>query len=333
MIQEERQYTLSDGFLELEAVLPARWKERSQGRSVLMVCYEVQGLAASEFDRPAVCDMRDVALVFVKGRVSHRQKVEVTQFWIDEDRRFNVVHPEPTKIVETPDGIYALFLSPYDVIPPSNTGELEARERISVAQGLVASFQGRNIVYRRIFENSYSLESKRVSAWSTPIPVPLSFPKPLLTVEGVGPIFAADKAIEDSPPSDRGRVRLSLRWLKEAMYDIGPIAFLKYWMAIETLTMPDTTNIKSLNETLARAYGLASASEAQDLLLTGLLFGLRGDIVHKGFIGAIDGRLLVYCECLYHDALREALGLPGEQRAGGRLGHDFDLKAYVKSLL
>lgn len=329
----ERQISLNHGFTDLEALLPDGWKEPRQNRAILVVAFEVQGLPASDYSEFIGCELKNVAVLFLKGRLSHRENVQVTQYWIDAAGRFNVVDPEPTKIVETPEGIFALFLSPYEVTLPTNKAELEARERIEVAQGLLCSFQGRNIVFRLAYENSYSLESRAASSWSEPLPVPLSLPRPVLTRDGIAAICGAERAIQKLSPRGRGRVQLSLRWLKEAVYDWGPLAFLKYWMAIETLAMPRSPDIRPLNVALQRAYSLPSASAAKIRFHTGLLASLRAAIVHRGYMGGIDGRLLVYLQCLHHDVLCETLGIPCGKRAGSVLDNGFDFAAYIRSLL
>ncbi len=309
-----RSIPLKPGLNEIETLVPSDWAGTRTGRAVVIVCYEIQGLPPSLYTTPIACDLKDVRVFFWKGEVGYREDVKVTRFWIDEQGHFNVVDPEPTKIVKTPDGIYALFMSPYMVVAGSNAGELVAEDRIDVAVGLLGSFHGRNIVFRRMYANTYSFETQRATASSEAIPVPLSFPFPVLTADGVRPTLLAEKAIWSLTEPERNRVHLSLRWFRDAMFDIGVNAFLKYWFAVETLSMPSTTDIGPLNDILCKIYGLPSRAEASDQFHTGLLFGLRSRIVHDGKIVPIDGRILRHLECLYHDALRHLLQIPSEKR-------------------
>jgi len=78
--------------------------------------------------------------------------------------------------------------------------------------------------------------------------------------------------------------------------------------------MPSTTDIAPLNDLLATVYGLSSGADASKKFHTGLLFGLRSRIVQDGRIVPIDGRVLRYCEFMYHDALRHILKLRSERR-------------------
>jgi len=275
-----------------------------------------------------------VRVLFWKGELSHREEVKVTRFWVDQSGIFNVVEPEPTKIVKTPEAFYSVFISPFAKREDTNAAEIEALERIEVARALFGSFQGRNIVFRKLYENTYSYRDKGLTAWSEPLPVPLSFPRPVVTSEGFGPILQAERSRWSLNDVERNRVELSLRWLGQAMYASGVDSFLKYWFAIETLAMPDDTNIGPLNEILASVYTLPSATEAKERFHTGLLYGLRSRIVHNGFLPAVDGRILRYCEYLHHDVLRQKLGLSAEKRLDSLLVQEsFDYGAHLRSLI
>ena len=105
-----------------------------------------------------------------------------------------------------------------------------------------------------------------------------------------------------------------MRWFESAIYDKGIDSLLKYWISIETLAMPDTTNIKVINEILSSAYK-RTLDEVRDLFEVGRLFGLRSSIVHEGFNVPIGWLLLKYLEALYVDILFGILGLPCESRA------------------
>jgi hypothetical protein len=301
-------------FTHIEDMVPPEWKE-GDGNAVFLVIYEVQGLPASELSEVLACELKDVRAFVVKGAISHREEVAVTQFFVDRNGRLNVVDPDPTKIVKTPDGLYLVFASPFTDTPGTNAGQLIAEERIQIAVGLFGSFQGRNLVFRRLSENTYSFVRRVASSWSTPLPVPITFPQPVLTVEGLTPILKAERARWSLAEPARNRLDLSLRWFGDGMFHIGVDAFLKYWFAIETLSMADVTHITPLNATLAAIYGYPSPAEVQAAFHTGLLYGLRSRIVHDGLLVAIDLRILRHCENLYHDLLRDTLGQEPQRRA------------------
>lgn len=86
----------------------------------------------------------------------------------------------------------------------------------------------------------------------------------------------------ERPDSERLRFGLASRWYQAATCEpIGPFAFTQFWFALETLAMPDETNIRPLRELVARLTGEAQAEWRTFL---GRLNGIRGDIVH----GATD---------------------------------------------
>jgi hypothetical protein len=87
----------------------------------------------------------------------------------------------------------------------------------------------------------------------------------------------------------------------------GVFAFLKYWMAIETLAMPNGTDIDPIIQRLATIYK-KTESETKSTFAIGHLFGLRGDIVHRGLMLRVGQQLLAYIECVYVDLLADLLG-------------------------
>jgi hypothetical protein len=121
--------------------------------------------------------------------------------------------------------------------------------------------------------------------------------------------------MESLGPDVARRLRLANRWFVSAVHSGGGIdAFLKYWIALETLAMPDTTDVRPINELLARSYDV-TPSEAAQRFGVGRLFGLRSRIVHDGQIVSVSGLLLGYIEAIFFDTLAAALQLAPEHRA------------------
>ncbi|MFH1114783.1 MAG: hypothetical protein V1792_12780 [Pseudomonadota bacterium] len=98
----------------------------------------------------------------------------------------------------------------------------------------------------------------------------------------------------------------------------GVDSFVKYWISLETLAMKDTTKVRPINEILAKCYDL-TVKAATNRFHVGRLYGVRGDIVHKGVSKGIDLTLKKYLEAIYLDVLFHKLGLPCEHRAGSLL--------------
>lgn len=94
--------------------------------------------------------------------------------------------------------------------------------------------------------------------------------------------------------------------------------------------MPNTTDVRPLNNSLSRAYNL-SRDTVENHFAVGRLQGLRSRIVHKGQIISIHKDLLDYLEALYADILNENLGLPCEERANRvKNNSESELNTYLK---
>ncbi len=134
----------------------------------------------------------------------------------------------------------------------------------------------------------------------------------------VSEITKADRAITTLQEPAKNRVHLSLRWLTSALNHRGVDAFVEYWIALETLSMPNTSDIRPLVNNFVDIYNL-SYDEAKERFGIGKLFGLRSRIVHDGQIVPVHAQLLSYLEALYADVLFAHLELPSEERAGSML--------------
>jgi hypothetical protein len=88
----------------------------------------------------------------------------------------------------------------------------------------------------------------------------------------------AANALSESP--ERERIELSLRWYDEAKRESGVDSFLKFWFALETLAMPNTTDIAPIRNALSLAY--PDCGDVDKKFGIGRTFGLRGRIVHDG---------------------------------------------------
>lgn len=229
---------------------------------------------------------------------------------------------------ETPEGVYLLLVTPFDV-DGSCGDEAAAKLNLSVAAGLLTCLKGRNIVFELLFDNVHSLGENRVQGATPAIENPWWSPAPDVTDGGIRTMEAVARAIGGLAPPDRERLRLSLHWFEAASRDSGHDAFLKYWIALETMGMPDTTSIKPLVDTLARAYGLSSEEAARRFMI-GRVFGLRSRMVHQGELLSIHGNLIKYLQAVYVDILFEILNLKS-QACVARLSAEpgFQIETYL----
>ena len=118
--------------------------------------------------------------------------------------------------------------------------------------------------------------------------------------------------------SERERIALSLRWYEEATRDDGVDVLLKLWFALETLAMPDTTDIRPIRDGLASIYGTSPADAGQRYGIS-RIFGLRSRIVHEGLRIEVPPLLLAYIRAVYVDLLVAKLGFAPSNLAGTAL--------------
>ena len=176
---------------------------------------------------------------------------------------------------------------------------------------MLVALCGTNSVSQHVADNVLNIATDQLSAISEPVRNPMSLPEADLSDEALEVVKSTDAAVAAKNPSDRERIGLALRWLHMAAFDSGVNAFLKGWLAIETLGMPDTTNVRPIQESLGRCYGL-TRNEAEARFRIGRLYGLRSDIVHKGALSPVHVQLLDYQRAIFIDVFRELLGLaPG----------------------
>lgn len=230
---------------------------------------------------------------------------------------------------ETLAGAYLVLISPFDRGDGQTGNEVLTKQTLSMYVAMFAALFGRNIVYKRIFDNIVHCATGQITSHSPVIENPFWFPAPDISAPHLKTLQATDTAMASLRENEQHRARLSLRWFESAIFDSGIDGFLKYWIALETLAMPDTTNIRPLNQSLANAYGL-SLDETRDRFAIGRLFGLRSRIVHDGLMVGIRGELLTYTEGIYVDVLQHYLGLPCERRAEQVMNSpEFELDDYL----
>lgn len=305
------------------------WFKQEEGSSIWVTGFRVLRIPKEVLSCGArIVDLTDVRAIVLYGELSYTDpadaKIEIVneRLW-----RFDVAKVQERK---TPEGTYLLLLCPFDVDGHKGS-EPATRHTISVAVGLLAVLHGRNMVYQRLFDNIVEMRGEKTTSFSRAVENPLSFPQPDIGESRLDVTRHADRGIAAMAQPTRNRVALSLRWFESALYDGGIDGFLKYWIALETLGMPDTNNIRPLNETMALAYGI-DYQQASTQFAIGRLFGLRSRIVHEGSPTGINSRLLTYIEAVYADVLFVHLGLPAEHRAAAVLSNpQFDILKLLDS--
>jgi hypothetical protein len=283
------------------------WFLRPDESWIFVAAYRSMRIAAADLPRPVVRDLgRLVRCAFFHGTMTYLDGAAARLTPVTADNwRVDVsgvverqTEVGPLTVIATPSRIDGA-----DVV------EQTYRERTQTAVGLLLAWEGRNIAHGPLFEMNVAVTSNQVSAVSPTLDNPLTFPAPNLSSARLTALEGAARAVETLGSDVRARVELSLRWYEPGMYSSGIDSFLRLWIAIETLCMPSTTDIRPLIELLAHAYSLTER-DVRTRYQIGRVFGLRGLIVHKGSRSPVHSHLLDYLAAIYADALAETLGVP-----------------------
>jgi hypothetical protein len=312
--------------LSLTTLVPDSWFTQKENCSFWLTGYRIHSIEKESFkSKFKIIDLANIRAIILQGTVRYfdtkKAKIEV----VSE----NQLRVDASKFQwqETPEGFYLLLLAPFDI--GENIGnELITRQKISVAAALFAAFNGRNMVHEHIFDNIVKM-SGGVSSFSSPTLNSLFYPKANVSELRINKIIESDLIISSLDESLQERIHISLRWFISAIYESGVDAYLKYWIAIETIAMPDTTNIGIIKKIISKIYNM-SIDEVETKFQIGKIFGLRGRIVHDGQIISIHGNLLKFIEALYIDILFELLHLPSEKKALTMINsNEFDFNKYL----
>lgn len=289
---------------------------------------------------PLMIELSDARLAIYFGRIRFLENAKPLGIAVRAKRATDPLHaPDPVMELTQPQvawttlepAFYALIATPHDAMHPN-----EAEARVEEATGLVAAIENRKLLLAEAFQIVVKPGlPDELTAQSASFLVPSSFEPAGVSDRRLAAIETVDAAIQGLDPAAKNRFLLSLRWLEKAITRGSVLhptdVFLTYWIAIEALAMPETSDIRPLNEALGRVYGVDSAM-AKVSLHIGKLYGIRGQIVHNGKRAQFDRVVLDYLEALYVDILFSELRLPSERRAQQMLNAR-DVEASVNSAL
>lgn len=201
---------------------------------------------------------------------------------------------------------------------------------------MVAAINGGALVFERVFDNVVDLATGQLTIFSPALKTPAAYGQPRFSDADLAVVGDASKALDERDAVLQARVRLALHWFHQALHDDTQDEFIKLWVAVEALAMPDTTNVKPVNEILGASYAITTQDAARQFGV-GKLQGLRSRILHNGEQLVIHGNLTNYVRALFTDVLLEVLGLPAQHRADAYMRapvfsppFDLDALAHVK---
>lgn len=321
MNQKEQPPTIN-----LTDLVPRGWFSNPEESSIWVTGYRIVGGDEKELKQGKVFDFDKVRIVILFGSISYLDSSRSRWEWSDPNKvKFNL----KVENVKAPEGCYLLLITPF-IVDGVQENESEVKKRITVSSGLVAALAGRNSIYERLYDNLINIQTGHISGFSPIFENPSVFPRPDFSEPRSVLLSKAIKAAANLDNTEKNRFELALHWYESAFRSTGVDSFLKSWIAVEVLMMPDSTNIKSINESLSRAYSL-SVDEVKDRFYVGQLFGLRSRIVHKGEVIPVHYLLEWYLQAIFEDVLFERLGLPSIHRAASvQKRPDFNLQKFLK---
>lgn len=296
---------------QIKDLAPVDWFNSKDSSSIWITAYRIMLANKEQLAVSHLFDFEKLRILVFYGNLKY---LDVSQIRAEINNDGNIkIDGEFIKSRDTGEGAWLLLIQPY-VIDGVEQREYEIKARAGFYAALYAAINGRNMAFDRIFDNIVALSDGKQTASSPTFINPNAFPRPDLSKEKLRLIHQAGKQIETKEQKDRKRVELSLHWFEKGLRSKGLDGFVNYWVAIETLGMPDTTNVRPLNESLARAYNMTVQDTTSEFGV-GKIFGLRSRILHNGEDLPIHQELSAYMEYLYADILFDHLGLPSERKA------------------
>lgn len=291
-------------------LIPSHWFKKSDTSSIWITAYRILLADIEKLKRPCIYDFSNVRVIISLGKL---QYLNAKNIYVEIDNDGNLIFNGAPQADETKDGCWLLIIQPY-VVDGIELNEYEIKTRAGSYAALYGAINGRNMAFERIFDNIAELRDGKSTASSSPFINPKAFPRPNLSTEELDLIHIAGKLIDEKELKERRKFELSLHWFEKGMRSMGLDGFINFWVALETLGMEDTTNIKPLNTSLARAYEITEQDAAKKFGV-GKIFGLRSRILHNGEDLAIHSLLSDYLESLFVDVLFDHLGMISKRKA------------------
>jgi len=290
--------------------IPSDWFKKPQESSVLMSAYRTLLVTKDQFKYLTIHDYQNARVLILFGQLNYLDPSQI-KYEINKDGV--PTFTGSANIVATPESGWLVVLQPLKV-DGVNQGEYKIKSRAGAISSIYSAVNGRNMAFNLYFENEISMPNGNPSATTDSVINPHSFPKPDVSKDQLDLIYKVGKLIEKSETSQKNKIEISLHWFNEGRKSKGLDEFIKYWIALESLGMPDTTNVRPLNQSISNAYNV-SMQVVGDRFGIGKIQGLRSRIVHHGEDVPIHSDLSDYLQGLYIDILFDHLGTISQKRA------------------
>lgn len=278
------------------------WKNLP-GENTLFVCgYRIARANLEALGKqPVILDVNGVRAIIFDGTFPYWRFSEYKSDFFECTGMKVFAMPKEEK---TESGPLLLIIAPY-CLSGKQLSEGSVLDQLSSVKGIITAVLGNNAAAIKLFTNLYKVETKQIQLLGEAIVNPASMPLPNITDIGISELKQIVEQIDSLPKEMSNRVWLALHWYDLAWDGQREDSFLKLWIALEVLAMPSSTNIKNIKNELAKLY---SKNAKDDEFKIGLLFRLRGEIVHNGLKAIIHAELFNYLDAIFIDLLYSICG-------------------------
>ena len=299
--------------------IPTSWEEEKVER-VWQTAYQMNNVNDSHLAKGIVSfGLSDVQAIIIRGALSYHKIIGTADFLKNGENRELKLN-QNIKEEKTPNGYYLLLITP-EKINGVEIKENVIKEKIANSLSILRAINGRNMAHKNIFEQVISLKNNEIVLYSPIIQNLHWFKSPNLSEEYIKLFTSVSETIDKISVEEQKKILLSLRWFNASLNESGVDALIKIWIALETIGMPNTTNIKPLNERLEKIYCIG-LEEVQSQFKIGRIFGLRSKIVHNGYAKPVSSLITEYLEDVYVDIFFDYIGQASEYRAATRLENE-----------
>jgi hypothetical protein len=291
---------MPDNQIALASLLPPGWDTTSAGARYWIRCFRMSFVDAKVLPQQgwSTWELAGAAIVLFHGAPRY---LSVTTSTLQEGTDMPTFKVESAGEVQAPVGEHLVLVTPF------RDDEPQVRDRLDELAASIKMDLGRNAVATLVYDNVLTPATGQTSVSTAPFENAAWWGEPDLSPRSLHRVADTDLAIEAAGPDLAQRIRLAQRWYEKSFSPQHVDAFLAAWIALEVLAMPNTTNIRQLQELTAAAYSM-TRSEAEREFGLGTIFGLRSRIVHGGERPPIHAQLIRFLQALTCDLIHQLTG-------------------------
>lgn len=305
----------------ISSLTPDSWFSEDMPHYAWLTAYRMMLTEQPLLPKPIIHDYKNLRVILFFGKLAYLDNNNIKYNWSNNGTLTTTANNQITLSEESG---WLIILQPYNNnIDCLNENNL--RYNAGVYAGLYSALNTQNIAFIKLCDNVINLENNNITTFGPAIKNCLTFPPLDLSSAKSDLMQNAGTVIAKLPDAEKNRIMLSLHWFEKGLRSIGIDGFISMWIALETLGMPNTTDVRPIIQKIANAYHIPY-DKAQQKFQIGKIHGLRGRILHEGENIVIHANLSDYIEAIYSDVLFETIGLSSEKRSEKILTrNDFNL--------